>query len=124
MDTNEIITAARDAMTVRRVFGDPQVQDGVTVIPAALVIGGMGAGSGQRGGDAGDSGDGGGFGVIVLPRGRIYDQRRTSALAPNRQRQPAGRRTHGGRGHLPARPLPLQFSAAAGGDAMRDVIAS
>jgi uncharacterized spore protein YtfJ len=72
MDTNEIITAARDAMTVRRVFGDPQVQDGVTVIPAALVIGGMGAGSGQRGGDAGeagDSGDGGGFGVIALPRG-------------------------------------------------------
>jgi uncharacterized spore protein YtfJ len=71
MDTNEIITAARDAMTVRRVFGDPHVQDGVTVIPAALVIGGMGAGSGQRGGDAGDSGDGGGFGVIALPRGAL-----------------------------------------------------
>ena len=69
MDTNEIITAARDAMTVRRVFGDAHVQDGVTVIPAALVIGGMGAGSGQRGGDPGDSGDGGGFGVIALPRG-------------------------------------------------------
>jgi uncharacterized spore protein YtfJ len=66
MDTNEIITAARDAMTVRRVFGDPHVQDGVTVIPAALVIGGVGVGSGQSGGDAGD---GGGFGVIALPRG-------------------------------------------------------
>src|SRR3954451_18726165 len=67
MDANEIIAAARDAITVRRVFGDPHVQDGVTVIPAALVIGGMGAGSGQRGG--GDAGGGGGFGVIALPRG-------------------------------------------------------
>jgi hypothetical protein len=67
MNTNEIIAAARDAMTVRRVFGDPHVQDGVTVVPAAVVIGGMGAGSGQRGG--GDVGDGGGFGVIALPVG-------------------------------------------------------
>jgi uncharacterized spore protein YtfJ len=72
MDTNEIITAARDAMTVRRVFGDVHVQDGVTVIPAALVIGGVGAGSGERAGDAGEAGDsggGGGFGVVALPRG-------------------------------------------------------
>jgi uncharacterized spore protein YtfJ len=67
VDTNEIITAARDAMTVRRVFGEPHVQDGLTVVPAAVVIGGMGAGSGQRGG--GDAGDGGGFGVIALPTG-------------------------------------------------------
>jgi len=34
--------------------------------PAAVVAGGMGAGSGQRGGDAGD---GGGFGVVALPVG-------------------------------------------------------
>jgi uncharacterized spore protein YtfJ len=67
VDTNEIVTAARDAMSVRRVFADPHVQDGVTVIPAAVVIGGRGAGSGQRSG--GDAGDGGGFGVIALPVG-------------------------------------------------------
>jgi uncharacterized spore protein YtfJ len=67
VDTNEIIASARDAMTVRRVFGDPHVQDGVTVLPAAVVIGGVGAGSGQRGG--GDAGDGGGFGVVALPVG-------------------------------------------------------
>ncbi len=67
MDTNEIITSARDALSVRRVFADPHVHDGVTVIPAAVVIGGVGAGSGQRGG--GDAGDGGGFGVIALPVG-------------------------------------------------------
>jgi uncharacterized spore protein YtfJ len=67
MDTNEIITSARDAMSVRRVFADPHVQDGVTVIPAAVVVGGVGAGSGQRSG--GDAGDGGGFGVFALPVG-------------------------------------------------------
>src|SRR3954466_5090151 len=67
MDTNEIIAAARDAMTVRRVFGDPYVEDGVTVVPAALVIGGGGAGGGQSVG--GDAGGGGGFGVMAVPRG-------------------------------------------------------
>jgi uncharacterized spore protein YtfJ len=66
---NEAMTAARDAMTVRRVFGEPCERDGVTVIPAAVVVGGMGGGSGQRGGDTGDTGDGGGFGVIALPAG-------------------------------------------------------
>jgi hypothetical protein len=64
MDTNEIITTARDGLSVRRVFADPHVEDWVTVIPAALVIGGAGAGTGQRSG--GDAGDGGGFGVIAL----------------------------------------------------------
>jgi hypothetical protein len=63
---NEVMTAARDAMTVRRVFGEPCERDGVTVIPAAVVVGGMGAGSGQRGGD---TGDGGGFGVVAVPAG-------------------------------------------------------
>lgn len=48
---NEVMTAARDAMTVRQVFDEPCERDGVTVIPAAVVVGGMGAGSGQRGGD-------------------------------------------------------------------------
>jgi uncharacterized spore protein YtfJ len=66
---NEVMTTARDAMTVRRVFGEPCERDGVTVIPAAVVVGGMGGGSGQRGGDTGDTGDGGGFGVIAVPAG-------------------------------------------------------
>jgi uncharacterized spore protein YtfJ len=69
VDMNEAMTAARDAMTVRRVFGEPCERDGVTVIPAAVVVGGMGGGSGQRGGDTGDTGDGGGFGVIAVPAG-------------------------------------------------------
>src|SRR3954451_24292089 len=67
MDTNEIIAAARDAITVRRVFEDPYVEAGVTSVPAALVLGGVGAGGGQSLG--GDAGGGGGFGVIAVPRG-------------------------------------------------------
>jgi uncharacterized spore protein YtfJ len=64
---NEVMTTARDAMTVRRVFADPCERDGVTVIAAAVVVGGMGAGSGQHG--TGEAGDGGGFGVLALPAG-------------------------------------------------------
>lgn len=46
MDPREAITTARDAMTVRQVFGEPYERDGVTVIPAATVMGGAGSGSG------------------------------------------------------------------------------
>lgn len=56
-------------MTVRRVFGEPCERDGVTVIAAAVVVGGIGAGSGQRGGDTGDTGTVAGFGVVALPAG-------------------------------------------------------
>lgn len=58
-----IIEKARDAMTVRRVFGDPYERDGVTVIPAAKVRGGAGGG-----GDAEGNG-GGGFGLSATPAG-------------------------------------------------------
>jgi len=64
---NELIESARDAITVRRVFGDPYQQDGVTVLPAARVMGGAGGGQGQD--DEGQNGDGGGFGVIARPAG-------------------------------------------------------
>lgn len=67
MDMNEMMTTARDAMTVRRVFGEPVSQDDVTVIPAAVVVGGMGGGTGQ--GAGGEVGDGGGFGLIAMPVG-------------------------------------------------------
>jgi uncharacterized spore protein YtfJ len=72
MDMNEIMTTARKAMTVRRVFGDPYEKDGVTVIPAAIVAGGGGGGGGQSGAGesgAGESGEDGGFGVFARPAG-------------------------------------------------------
>jgi len=63
----ELVTTARDAITVKRVFADPYEKDGVTVIPAAIVAGGGGGGGGH---DAqGQEGEGGGFGVMSRPAG-------------------------------------------------------
>lgn len=47
MDIHEVLNHARDAMTVKRVFGDPYEKDGVTVIPVANVMGGAGGGGGS-----------------------------------------------------------------------------
>jgi uncharacterized spore protein YtfJ len=73
MDIPEMIASARDALTVRRVFGDAYERDGVTVIPVATVIGGSGGGGGRRAreeaGGAGEEGSGGGFGLIAKPAG-------------------------------------------------------
>ncbi len=42
MNVEEILDRARDAITVKRVFAEPIEQDGLTLIPAALVVGGGG----------------------------------------------------------------------------------
>jgi len=68
MDVEEMIGKARDAITVKRVYGDPYERDGVTVIPAAAVGGGGGGGSGE-GPEGEGSGGGGGFGVGARPVG-------------------------------------------------------
>jgi uncharacterized spore protein YtfJ len=47
MEVHDVIAQARDALTVKRVFGEPYEKDGVTVIPAARVQGGAGAGGGE-----------------------------------------------------------------------------
>ncbi len=47
MDPRELIKGAREALSVRQVFGEPVERDGVTVIPAATVIGGGGGGGGE-----------------------------------------------------------------------------
>lgn len=44
MDVQNVIAQARDAITVKRVFGEPYETNGVTVIPAAKVVGGAGGG--------------------------------------------------------------------------------
>ncbi len=38
MNALETINQARDALTVRRVYGDPYQEEGVTVIPAAVAL--------------------------------------------------------------------------------------
>ena len=62
-NVDEILGGARDAITVRRVFGEPIEQEGVTVVPVANVRGGGGGG-----GDTEGNG-GGGFGVSASPAG-------------------------------------------------------
>lgn len=67
MDVQQLVEGIRDVVTVRRVFGDPYTQNGLTVVPAAKVQGGGGGGEGRE--DAGSSGEGGGFGVSARPAG-------------------------------------------------------
>jgi uncharacterized spore protein YtfJ len=63
MKTLDAINEAKEVITVRRVYGEPIQENGVTVIPAANVMGG--------GGGGGDTeGNGGlGFGVRARPAG-------------------------------------------------------
>jgi uncharacterized spore protein YtfJ len=63
MDLDTLLQGHRDAVNVRRIYGDPIEQDGVTIVPAAAVFGGTGGG-----GDAEGNG-GGGFGLIGRPIG-------------------------------------------------------
>jgi len=63
MNVDEMLTGARDAMTVKRVYGDPIERDGILVIPAANVVGG-GGGGGDEANNAG-----GGFGLSATPAG-------------------------------------------------------
>jgi uncharacterized spore protein YtfJ len=67
MDFTEAISTARDSITVDRVYGEPYERNGVTVIPAATVLGGAGGGTGDQ--PDGASGGGGGFGVQARPVG-------------------------------------------------------
>lgn len=67
MDFMETISGARDAITVKRVYGDPYERDGVVVIPAASVQGGGGGGGGED--ESGQAGGGGGFGLRARPVG-------------------------------------------------------
>jgi uncharacterized spore protein YtfJ len=82
MDVHEVLNQARDAMTVKRVFGDPYEKDGTTVIPVANVMGGAGAGGGPGAGvrpatagqeavpeGAGEFGYGMGYGLRATPAG-------------------------------------------------------
>jgi uncharacterized spore protein YtfJ len=68
MDVENVISGARDALTVHRVFGEPYERDGVTIIPAAVVRGGAGGGSGEGPGGEGKGG-GTGFGLSARPVG-------------------------------------------------------
>jgi uncharacterized spore protein YtfJ len=64
--------AVKDAMTVRRAFGESYQVAGVTMVPVATVRGGGGGGGGEGsapGGEGTGTGAGLGFGVMVRPFG-------------------------------------------------------
>ena len=63
MNVQEMIAKTQDALTVKKVFGEPYEKNGITVIPAARVRGGAGGGEDNSG-----SG-GGGFGLNASPAG-------------------------------------------------------
>jgi uncharacterized spore protein YtfJ len=86
MKVTELLSTAKDAITVKRVYGEPYERDGVTVIPAAVVGGGAGGGGGHD--EKGQEGEGGGFGMSGRPAGAfvIKDGQVTwrPAVDPNR----------------------------------------
>jgi uncharacterized spore protein YtfJ len=67
MQLSEVISTAKDAITVKRVFAEPYEKDGVAVIVAATVSGGAGGGTGHD--EKGQNGEGGGFGLSGRPAG-------------------------------------------------------
>jgi len=62
MDPQVVLSNAQDAMSVRRVFGDPVQAGDVTLLPVAVVGGG---GGGSKGADQA----GAGFGLSARPAG-------------------------------------------------------
>lgn len=63
MNVDELLQGARDAIAVKRVYGEPIERDGVIVVPAAAVRGGGGGGSDDS------ANGGGGFGLYARPVG-------------------------------------------------------
>jgi uncharacterized spore protein YtfJ len=67
VNVDQLVATVREAITVRRVYGEPYEKNGVTVIAAARVSGGAGGGGGHD--EQGQEGEGGGFGVQARPAG-------------------------------------------------------
>jgi uncharacterized spore protein YtfJ len=66
----DVIEALGDSISIRRVYGEPIDRDGVTVIPAATVLGGGGGGADAATADVPDPQGGGfGYGLFAWPAG-------------------------------------------------------
>lgn len=64
----ELVRGHRDAISVKRVFGEAFERNGVTLIPVAKVMGGGGGGGGSAP-DGSAEGSGTGFGLAAKPAG-------------------------------------------------------
>ncbi len=75
MTAQATIHDATDALSARRVYADPYEKNGLTVYPAARIMGGGGGGEGQmpqgEGGQTTGTGWGGGFGLRASPAGAL-----------------------------------------------------
>jgi len=72
MNVDELLSGARDAISVRRVFGEPIEHEGVVVVPVAKVGGGGGGGSDTEHNGGGGFGLGGRpVGVYVIKDGQV-----------------------------------------------------
>jgi uncharacterized spore protein YtfJ len=67
-EMQEILSAPKDILNVKRVFGEPIEKGDVTVVPVASLAGGAGGGRGQDA-EGADSGEGGGYGGMARPAG-------------------------------------------------------
>lgn len=67
MKFEQLLTSVREAIPARRVFAEPIEKDGVLLVPAMSVGGGLGTGEGQD--EHGQTGEGGGFGIGAKPVG-------------------------------------------------------
>ena len=85
MNLQDVLKTA-DAISVRRVFGEPYEKDGLTVIPVASVAGGGGGGGAHDEKD--QEGEGVGFGLGARPAGayivRAGEVKWQPAVDPNR----------------------------------------
>ncbi|WP_306355803.1 MULTISPECIES: spore germination protein GerW family protein [unclassified Nocardia] len=72
MKVEELLAAAKDNATVKRVYAEPVERDGITVIAAAAVSGGAGGGGGHD--KEGQEGSGGGYGIGAKPVGAFVLQ--------------------------------------------------
>jgi uncharacterized spore protein YtfJ len=99
---DQLITTARDAITVKRVFAEPCEKEGVTVITAASLAGGAGGGGGHD--DRGQEGEGGGFGLSARPAGAYVIKEGKVVWRPAVDVQPANRSGRRRRHRVPARP--------------------
>jgi uncharacterized spore protein YtfJ len=68
MDVQTVITQAKDALSVKRVFGEPYEKNGTTIIPVAKIQGGAGGGVGEDASGV-QKGSGTGFGMNARPVG-------------------------------------------------------
>lgn len=84
MTIDELLGRMRESLRATVVYAEPYEKDGLTVIPAAVVMGGGGGGKGHdaRAGKGEAEGEGGGFGLVARPAGAFVIENGTVRWQP------------------------------------------